>query len=676
MGTRVLNPLFNVAGLEMSRIWHCFGNYMHKVDLWTIQRMLNASGTNVLPINTHRLTPALGRDGLEVGFSGVTIDRLGEARSLAEFVLMLNINHQVSAAAAVAKTQLAHELTSETIVKLEVLNGDLRTSNDAQLIEAVRELRRTMPHLILMPLLSNNVDTARRLIDLGCPLLRVMGGAIGSGAGIVDREEFARVCALPVPVVLDGGVSQAADFAVAHAAGAQGCLINSALFSGAAPPDVVLSTFVRTCAPLLASFEPTPATTSSTFTLASNCRATRPITVTHGAGVAVWDSKGRRYIDLSSQTMNLLMGQCHPEINEAIAQQLHTLSFIDQDFGCATYEEAMRALAPSLPRHLTVFNFRMSDGSSGVECAIKMARRARGRGRVLTFDGIYVGQNTQSLHLRGWGPKRSELLHGSTEDVVFAPVPRPDYRLSLDQAPNETGERAGALIDEHHEALACVLVDPVMISSGVTMGRAMPTLLRAVIERAHAHDVPVVVDECQTFGWVPDGTLSRHLGLDADFVVLGKGIGGGMPLSVCAARQSLDGLEWGDADYTNGGTLAAMAGLLATCRILARDETRANATGLEDDIDVACSALTRKLGARVATRGIGLIRAIQLHADNSVSAGQAATQRVVARALANGVIVRRHLDCLTLKPAVVADRDDVRHALDTLVDAIIGEFNG
>jgi thiazole synthase len=247
-----LNPLFRVAGLDMTRIWHCFGNYTHRVDLWTIQRMLRASGTNVLPINTHRLSATSQRDGLEIGFGGVTVDELRARRPLDGMVLMLNINHQTTAAAAVAKTELAYDVTGEVVVKLEVLNHDLRTSNDDQLIAAVRELRRTLPQLILMPLVSNNWVSAQRLVELGCPLLRVMGSDIGSGRGVIDRETFRRVCTLPVPVVLDGGVARAADFAIAHAAGAQGCLINSALFAGSAAPEVVLRAFVRACAPVIA----------------------------------------------------------------------------------------------------------------------------------------------------------------------------------------------------------------------------------------------------------------------------------------------------------------------------------------------------------------------------------------------------------------------------------------
>src|SRR4029077_10638423 len=143
------NGSFPVAGFRMTRIWHCFGNYMHRVDVWTVQRMLRASGTNVVPINTHRLNSSALREGLEIGFGGVTLDLLRETGVLEHMTLMLNINHQTSATAAVEKTALAHRLTGECVVKLEVLNSDLRTSNDEELIQAVSQLRKLMPQMIL-----------------------------------------------------------------------------------------------------------------------------------------------------------------------------------------------------------------------------------------------------------------------------------------------------------------------------------------------------------------------------------------------------------------------------------------------------------------------------------------------------------------------------------------------
>jgi thiazole synthase len=249
--TGVQNPTFSCAGLNMTRIWHCFGNYMHTVDLNTVLRMLDASKTNVLPINTHRLKSLGQRDGLVIGFGDVTYDRLAAARDVRGLVKMVNINHQTSAAAAVAKTMLAVEMTGETVIKLEVLNPDMKTSNDDALIEATAELKRRNERLTVMPLLSNDLRTAKRLVGLGCPLLRVMGGGIGSGSGIADPATFGAICKLGVPVVLDGGVGRPSDLDQAIELGAEGALVNSMLFEDERAPDEVLGWFLSKVQPAL-----------------------------------------------------------------------------------------------------------------------------------------------------------------------------------------------------------------------------------------------------------------------------------------------------------------------------------------------------------------------------------------------------------------------------------------
>lgn len=239
-----INPLFSVAGLHMSRIWHCFGNYMHEVDLPTVRKMLAASKTNVLPINTHKLNETTLRQGLLIGFGGVTYDDLAAVHPTGDMIIMLNINHQTTAGAAVEKTKLAHRLTGERVVKLEILNEDMKTSNNRALIEAVRQLKIELPQLIVFPLLANEYGAAKALAGLGCPLLRVMGSGIGEGKGILDTDEFEKICGLHVPVVLDGGVRDARDYELAHRLNAEGCLVNSALFVNRYTPDENLEAFL------------------------------------------------------------------------------------------------------------------------------------------------------------------------------------------------------------------------------------------------------------------------------------------------------------------------------------------------------------------------------------------------------------------------------------------------
>jgi len=235
---------FSCDGLSLATIWHCFGNHMHRVELDQVLKMLSASGTNVIPVNTHLLDGGRRRDDLLIGFGNVTFDGLAAAKDISQYILMVNVNHQTTAAAAVEKTLIAADMTGIETIKLEVLSEDLKSSNDVALVNAVQMLRTRRPDLRLMPLHSNEPAVAQELVEAGCPLLRVMGGSIGSGAGIIDEPSFEACCRLGLPVVLDGGVGDADDYLVATRLGASGCLVNSMLFERGQEPDEVLGDFV------------------------------------------------------------------------------------------------------------------------------------------------------------------------------------------------------------------------------------------------------------------------------------------------------------------------------------------------------------------------------------------------------------------------------------------------
>jgi thiazole synthase len=239
------NPSFLCHNsLHLSRLWHCFGNYNHSVDRDTILQMIAVSGTNVLPINTHRLNKTTGRNALSIGFGPVRYDDVCDEPSVLAMTKMLNINHQTTAEAAIDRTRHAFSLLSEPVIKLEVLNEDLCTSNNCDLIKAVAKLRNALPELVVLPLLSCDPVAAKELVDLGCPVLRIMGSAIGSGGGIQNRDGFAEICALGIPVVLDGGIGSAAHLKEAIASGASGGLVNSVLFADDSGPVQILRNFM------------------------------------------------------------------------------------------------------------------------------------------------------------------------------------------------------------------------------------------------------------------------------------------------------------------------------------------------------------------------------------------------------------------------------------------------
>jgi thiazole synthase ThiGH ThiG subunit len=252
-GRHAINPSVPLGPFELSRIWHCFGSPKYPIDLRTALDMLDASETSALPVNTHALGKNSTRSNLIIGFGTVCFDELADLRNLERMTIMLNINHQCTASAAVERTKVAFDLLPETAIKLEVLDENLRVSNDHELVNAVERLRAELPHLRLMPLCSCTVGPAQDLVALGCPLLRVMGSPIGSRSGIVDPAAFEAICNLGPPIILDGGIGSVEHFRQAHSLGAAGCLVNSMLFGRRSDPVKLLSDFVRGCAAVLSS---------------------------------------------------------------------------------------------------------------------------------------------------------------------------------------------------------------------------------------------------------------------------------------------------------------------------------------------------------------------------------------------------------------------------------------
>jgi thiazole synthase len=133
--------------------------------------------------------------------------------------------------AAVKLARDGYKRTGINLLKLEVLTPDHTESNDTDVVNATSIL----DDYRVMPLISANVGAAKTLIELGVPVLRVMGSPIGSGRGIDNPHAVREIVSLGVPVILDGGIGYVGHALEALRLGCAGLLVNSALFTGGDP---------------------------------------------------------------------------------------------------------------------------------------------------------------------------------------------------------------------------------------------------------------------------------------------------------------------------------------------------------------------------------------------------------------------------------------------------------
>jgi 4-aminobutyrate aminotransferase/(S)-3-amino-2-methylpropionate transaminase len=266
-----------------------------------------------------------------------------------------------------------------------------------------------------------------------------------------------------------------------------------------------------------------------------------PIVYAEGEGVNVFDVDGNRYVDMAAGFGALLLGHRPESVARAIERQTGKLWLA---LGDVYPSEAKVALCERLAALYPEPGARVMLGSSGADAltaALKTAVLATGRAGVLAFEGAYHGLSHGPLAACGLRPSyREPFAEGLNPHVTFAPYPHD--LISLDAAMTAVemalaGGRVGA-----------VLVEPILGRGGcVVPPRAFLPALRAACDRAGSL---LVSDEVWTgLGRSGSWLASVDAGIVPDVICLGKGLGGGLPISACIGSARVMA-SWG----AHGGT--------------------------------------------------------------------------------------------------------------------------
>jgi acetylornithine/LysW-gamma-L-lysine aminotransferase len=311
-----------------------------------------------------------------------------------------------------------------------------------------------------------------------------------------------------------------------------------------------------------------------------------------GQGCWLFDSDGRRYLDLSSAQGVAMLGHSHAGLSDAVARQAATLiscpAFLYND----KRAEFAQALTDALPAHLPHV-FLTNSGAEAIEGALKFARLFTKRPAFVSFTKGFHGRTMGALSVT-WEPKYRDgfgpLLE--TAHVAFNNV------QALD----------GAITDR----TAAVILEVVQGESGVNIGSQ--EFLHAAQRLCRERGALLIVDEIQTgFGRTGRWFAVEHAGLEPDIICLAKGLGAGFPVGAFAYTAPVrGGLTQGAHGSTFGGSpLASAAGLAALHAY--RSEgliDRSARLGL-----LMLDALRRTLeGVAVVReiRGLGLMLAVEL----------------------------------------------------------------
>ena len=283
-----------------------------------------------------------------------------------------------------------------------------------------------------------------------------------------------------------------------------------------------------------------------------------PRFIQRAEGSSIYDVEGRRYIDYVCSWGPMILGHNHPVIREAVEKTV-----VDGlSFGAPTPREVeiaqlMVEMVPGLEMVRMV-----NSGTEAVMSALRLARGATGRDKLIKFEGCYHGHsdcmlvNAGSSALAGGHPSSSGVPVGAAKDTLTAQF----NDLSSVQA----------LLEANRGEVAAVIVEPVAANMGV-VGPA-PGFLQGLRELCDQHGTLLIFDEVITGFRLAPGGAQEYFGVKADLVTYGKIIGGGMPVGAYGGSRALMEHVAPCGPVYQAGTLSgnpvAMAAGLAQLRYL------------------------------------------------------------------------------------------------------------
>jgi acetylornithine/succinyldiaminopimelate/putrescine aminotransferase len=367
------------------------------------------------------------------------------------------------------------------------------------------------------------------------------------------------------------------------------------------------------------------------------------IEIVSAKGIYLYDKNGKRYTDLISGVGVSSLGHANDYITKALHLQIdkHLHVQVYGEFIQDAQRRAADNLISFLPRALNCCYF-VNSGTEAIEAAMKLAKRITGRPNIVSFEGAYHGntQGSMSISANEW---RKQAFRPLLPGVKFIHLNEMDDLDSIDST------------------TAAVFLETVQGDAGIRI--PTPEFMQALRSKCDDSGALLVLDEIQCgVGRTGRFCAFEHFGIVPDILVLGKALGGGLPVGcVVASRDHMAAF----AAQPMLGHISTFAGHPLVCAAIDAGLDYIRDHQLLEKIESKGKLIAERLRAMkgvIAVRQIGLYIAVDMENPEAVS-------QLIDKCLTNGIIIFRFLSCpssFRIAPPFVMSDEQIKESINTL----------
>lgn len=374
------------------------------------------------------------------------------------------------------------------------------------------------------------------------------------------------------------------------------------------------------------------------------------IEIVSAEGIYLTDSQGKKYIDLISGIAVSNLGHQNMHIKQALQKQLdkHLHVMVFGEFSQEIQNKLAQKLATFLPESLNCL-YVVNSGTEANEAALKLAKRATGKTRLISFKGAYHGSTHGSLSVSG-NEQKKYAFRPLLPDVIQLPFDDCDALESID-----------------HQ-VAGVIIEPIQGDAGVRIpSKEFMAKLRKICDQ---YCILLIADEIQTgFGRTGKLFAYEHFDIVPDIITIGKAFGGGMPIGGLVTSQKIMSLFTTNPPLghitTFGGHPMCCAGALASLEVLENENVISK---VEQKGVLFESLLKHKMIKEIRRKG--LFFAIEL--ENT-----AIVQKVVEGCKEKGLLSFWFLSCpesFRIAPPLIISEEDIKTSC-TIIKEVMDQLS-